>query len=444
MSLQSIQTSLSALRASRIGMEVHGDNVANASNEAHTRRRVDRSASPEVPSGSGVRVGTGVTVDGVARLRDEFADARVRTLAGDAAQRGTVASLLERAETRVGDPEHGPAAALGEVWAAFSELSDTPSGSAARQEAVAALDRFASSVRDVDAGWEQLASDVATSLTEDVGEVNRLAEELAGLNDAVLRDPDNNVLRDERESVADELAKLTGATISHRDDTVRAQVEGVELVSGTSAAEVTSINGNVLVDGLEVTVGGAVGGQQQVVSEELPELRAQTVNAIDEIVTALNTQHAAGTTVDGDPGGDLLDFDGASLQTLAVAVTPDGLAPGVDDGSGSAPAGDGANAEAIAGLRETDVGSGRPEELIRGVSTELASRTSHARRDGESLQSQLSAAEDTRRSVHAVDLDEELSSLMLEQRSYEAASRVMTTADQALDQLINRTGVVGR
>lgn len=47
-------------------------------------------------------------------------------------------------------------------------------------------------------------------------------------------------------------------------------------------------------------------------------------------------------------------------------------------------------------------------------------------------------------SVSGVSLDEEGINLMQYQRSYTAAARLMTTLDQALDVLINNTGVVGR
>lgn len=47
-------------------------------------------------------------------------------------------------------------------------------------------------------------------------------------------------------------------------------------------------------------------------------------------------------------------------------------------------------------------------------------------------------------SVSGVSLDEEGINLMQYQRSYTAAARLMTTLDQALDVLINNTGIVGR
>jgi flagellar hook-associated protein 1 FlgK len=43
-----------------------------------------------------------------------------------------------------------------------------------------------------------------------------------------------------------------------------------------------------------------------------------------------------------------------------------------------------------------------------------------------------------------VNLDEEMTNMIKYQRGYEAASRVLTSIDEMLDVLINRTGLVGR
>lgn len=56
----------------------------------------------------------------------------------------------------------------------------------------------------------------------------------------------------------------------------------------------------------------------------------------------------------------------------------------------------------------------------------------------------LNGIQDSRDSVSGVSLDEEASNMMVYMSAYNAASRLMTTLDEALDKLINGTGMVGR
>ena len=53
------------------------------------------------------------------------------------------------------------------------------------------------------------------------------------------------------------------------------------------------------------------------------------------------------------------------------------------------------------------------------------------------------SAQDRRQSVSGVSMDEEMSNLVQFQRAYQASSRAMSTMDEMLDVLINRTGKVG-
>ncbi|MGL5977771.1 MAG: flagellar basal body rod C-terminal domain-containing protein, partial [Erysipelotrichaceae bacterium] len=52
--------------------------------------------------------------------------------------------------------------------------------------------------------------------------------------------------------------------------------------------------------------------------------------------------------------------------------------------------------------------------------------------------------ENKRDAISAVSLDEEGANLMVFDKAYKATSRLMTTFDEALDVLINKTGLVGR
>ncbi len=49
-----------------------------------------------------------------------------------------------------------------------------------------------------------------------------------------------------------------------------------------------------------------------------------------------------------------------------------------------------------------------------------------------------------RESISGVSLDEEATDMIKFQHAYQAAARVITAVDEMLDQLINRTGLVGR
>jgi flagellar hook-associated protein 1 FlgK len=49
----------------------------------------------------------------------------------------------------------------------------------------------------------------------------------------------------------------------------------------------------------------------------------------------------------------------------------------------------------------------------------------------------------SRDSVAGVNMDEEMTNMLSYQHAYSAASRLVTSIDEMLDQLINRTGRVG-
>ena len=50
-------------------------------------------------------------------------------------------------------------------------------------------------------------------------------------------------------------------------------------------------------------------------------------------------------------------------------------------------------------------------------------------------------AENQRTSVSGVNLDEEMTNLVMSQRAYESAARLLSAVDEMLDTLINRTAV---
>jgi flagellar hook-associated protein 1 FlgK len=138
-----------------------------------------------------------------------------------------------------------------------------------------------------------------------------------------------------------------------------------------------------------------------------------------------------------NPGGTGTNFfnytAGAEGGSLTVNVT---TATVKTSTSGAAGAND--VALAIAGLR-----GGTPDKLYTGFVTRIGSDLKNAIRGEANAGVLLNSIEDRRQSTSGVSMDEEMTNLVRFQRGYQASARTMSTMDQMLDTLINRTGVVG-
>lgn len=82
--------------------------------------------------------------------------------------------------------------------------------------------------------------------------------------------------------------------------------------------------------------------------------------------------------------------------------------------------------------------------FMNHVSTELATQSKHNNAALETNVTVLNSIQDSRDSVSAVSLDEEATNMMAYMSAYSAASRLMNVMDEALEILINSTGLVGR
>ncbi len=442
-------TALSGLRAAQAGIDTATHNVANVSTPGYTRQRVDLAARAPVAG----TPGTGVDVASVTRARDEMLDARVRSGAGNLGMLATPAGLLETVERATGEPGGGLSAALGEVWAAFAEVALDPAATAPRAAVIAALEGLAAEANRLAGDWSRAAQSGLAGLQDRIGEVNRLAAEIAALNASIVAAGDHpNDLADRRDAALDRLNELAAVTVTPSGDgAVRVSVGGLALVDGARASALALDTSTLEIThpaGVAVEAGGEVAGYQQFLAADLPGMPADLDVFVTELAAALNGAHAAGWSSATMPGGPLLAYDPAApAATVAAAVTdPAELAAATTAGP-PFPVFDGGNADAIAGLRTAAVAAGGTTSLEasrRAVVTRLGSTTAATRAAAGAQETLHAAAELSRHGAHGVSLDEELAYLLQFQRAYEAAARVMTAVDEALEVLVRRTGAVGR
>ncbi|MFO7299378.1 MAG: flagellar hook-associated protein FlgK [Actinomycetes bacterium] len=451
----SLHTALSGVLAARAGVETTSHNVANAHSTGYTRQRIDQASREHgIRTSYGV-VGTGTTVTGIDRLRNEFLDMRVRAGLGLAAGLDVRASLLRSVEDALAEPELGISSALAATWNSFEDLALNPTDPAARRNVIATLTALATRINTVADNWSRVESDAMVAIQQDVNEVNRLLHEVAGLNDAIRRSEGlgatPNDLLDRRDVALDRLAELVGATSRHMEDgTVKVQVNGLTVVLGTQVSELEWRPLDLEVmhpSGVPLVPGGSVGEYRAFLSETLPAFREQFSDFVEHLAHSLNQRHTNGADIDGNPGTDLFFFDRDPFTFELLVTDPDRLAA-----SGIPFAlHDGSNAASLAALREEAEGLvGDPATRVnldswwREIVTDIGVRARTAQ-DAASAQTSLqNTAELARLGAHGVSIDEEMVALIEYQHAYQASARVMTAVDELLDQLITRTGIVGR
>ena len=451
----SLNTALTALRTAQTGMNVTSHNIANANTTGYTRQRVNVSAALSFNTPDGA-IGTGVQVDDITRIRDTFLDMRLHASNSSLGELEIKSELMTRAEALLGEPEYGISKELNEVWAAFDELALRPEDSSVRISVMTSLETMASRVRTIADSLDSLGGDAKVRLQDAVAKVNDQARQLADLNREIVSVQGAgasipNDLLDRRDLLVDELSRSIGATASFEDNgTARLTANGYTLVSGQRSATL-SVNPDTsitLSTGGTLQPGGRVAGIQEFAQPTtglLAGLRGDLDAFVAELVAQLNTQHAAGwdASVPAQlPGGNLLTMGGgAESLTLAIA-SPELLA------ASSSPTArlDGGNALAVARLRTSAAAPSTVpvEQQLRAFVTDLGAAVASLQRQSSAEQGLNNAASAARRDHNAVSLDEEMVALVTFQRAYEAAARVATAADEALDTIVNRLGLVGR
>jgi flagellar hook-associated protein 1 FlgK len=157
------------------------------------------------------------------------------------------------------------------------------------------------------------------------------------------------------------------------------------------------------------------------------------LTAVDGVATSL------ASLVNGAYGATFLETGpGPAAATLRVSAALAADPRLVDPGSTSAP---GANdvALAVAGLRD----HASVDQTYRAFVAQVGAQVREAMRQEANAEVLTNAVENRRQSVSGVALDEEMTNLVRFQRAYQASSRAMSTLDEMLDVLINRTGRVG-
>jgi flagellar hook-associated protein 1 FlgK len=447
-----------ALRASQLGINITGQNIANVNTPGYTRLRVE--VVPTATNGAQLRLsGSEISLEGVHALRDQFVEARLQTETGLTGRLEARRDALTPVDAIFNDGAGGGAlqSALVGFFGSFRDLEAQPTSVAARASVAAQADNLASTFRTTRGRLTEVRADIDTTVRISVDQVNTLSEQVAQFNAKIgLAESSGDLateLRDQRGEVVRQLAEMTGARTAQdvSGQITLALPDGRALVVADQAfaLKVTSVPPNGLASlelaGEPVTL---TSGKLKGLQEALEEITGQ-VTSLDELATSVadrvNTLHAAGSDLNGNNGMDLFTAIGGgaltaeTMQLDAAFTANPRLIVAAANGAGS---GDASIARSLGGLlsdQSSVVGTqtGSYENFYASLVTSAGTSVRSAEDALATQQLILAQTQAQRDSISGVSLDEEAINLLQYQKAYEAAARFLKVADEMTQTILS-------
>jgi flagellar hook-associated protein 1 len=456
---QLLYTARDSLAAQSYGLNVTGQNITNVNTPGYVRRDplLETHALGTATTGT-------VTATGLRRATDVYIERRELTARGSASAASEHDKQLASVEAMFNDlGATGMGGVLDGLFSSFSALAANPNDPTARSAVLGAADAFTSRANAIGDSLSDQRNELLKAAQDTASEVNHKAESISVLNRRILaaeaQGADAADLKDQRNNLLLGLSELVDIrTIPDVKGSIIVQASGGTLVDGVDTrkldvalADDGSLKLTLARDGdtpTEVTqflTGGRLAGLKDARDVDLFDVSDRFDKLIFDVASAVNAQHAAGFGKDGGSGRNLFDVPAVTLGSArairvsaAVADNPDAVAASSD--IGSLPGGMD-NAVALANLWDNTLSGGRTAaETYGDIVGSIGQRKAAIAQAVDTQNAIKEQVQAMRESVSGVSLDEEMVSLTKYQRAYEAAGRVLSTADELLQDLINRVG----
>ncbi len=445
-----------ALMAQQTALNTSGHNVANAATPGYSRQRVSltQTLPLDTPQGS---IGSGVIAQSVRHVRDLFLGAQYRNDNGNLSRWQTTHKSLAQIELFFNEPgDKGLNQLIQDFWNSWENLATNPTARSSVVEKTKVL------INAFHEHANQL-SDLRTSVDADVKnriqEINLLSTQIAAINRQIAGSEIGggmaNDLRDQRDLLIDQLSSIVQVRTIDRDNgSVAVLIGSMSLVDGgdnlkieTKTLEQGGATKTIAVwEGTNFEIdfsGGEIYANQQLRDKTIPEMQANLDTLARTIIEQVNAIHRGGIGATGSTGVDF--FDPTFLTAQTIALNPElELDPNLIAASLSGEPGDTRNAQAISELRNARVllaNSVSVNEFYANMVGTLGIKTQEAETLKDNYDLLVTQLDNARQSVQGVSIDEEVTEMIRFQRAYEAAARVITFVDGALDTVINGMGM---
>ena len=312
-------------------------NIANAQTEGFSRQRVLVDTRPPQLTGVGA-LGTGVQINNVQRVHDEFVSSEMRSNASIASGLQINYDFTSQIDNMLADPQAGLSPVLHQFFNSINSVSNDPSSQTARQVLIGEANALSQRFEYLDNRFESLRKGTNETLKSEINDVNKLAKAIADVNWKVVlakevTQGEPSDLLDQRERLLHQLSeKVVTRTNEQEDGSLNVFIgNGQTLVLGKlnaqldlkanehdpSVQEVVYKNQGTDSVITQFMKGGSIGGLLDFRDTMLESSQNELGRIAIGVSKTFNDQHRKGLTLENELGG---NFFTAIDKTAALSL----------------------------------------------------------------------------------------------------------------------------
>lgn len=482
----------SGLYAANTWLNITANNIANEQTEGYSRQTATQQASTPIRVYQRYgEIGSGVQVEDISRIRDEYYDVKYwenQCKYGDSSTKAYY--LMQMEDYFADDGESGFTTEFGSFYNSLEELSKTPADLPARSSMLNYAENFLEYMSTIKANLQNTQADLNSEISSNVDQINSLAKEIAILNKQIniieLQGANANELRDKRALLIDDLSsivkvdtdevcyengksefyvKINGKSLVNNYDCF-----SLEVVAREDKADSDDLVGlydikwsygedfDPAASGTKGTLAALIllrDGNNDIAEEGNPVSEAVDFKGVpyyideidkflEQLTSTLNEVHSKGVNLYDEKTEDLplfvYDEDSGKYKVNKEILDDPAKLATSSSGTQNISEAD-IISEMVATYDYKNYEGGTAKEALNTIVTELSIDSRKAQNNEQNYTNFQSMIANQRLSIMGVDKDEEAMNLVKYQEAYDLAAKVIQVMQEIYDKLINGTAV---
>lgn len=453
---------------SQTALQTSGHNIASKDVKGYSRQRVEQQTN--VPTGTGkLRHGMGAKSAAITRVNNPYLERQLGQERSAGGYNDGRAEALGRVEQVYNEQSNkGLNQFMAEFYSSVQELANNPESLATRTQVRETADFLSKDFKRMHTQLHEIRRDLDQQIVSQIEEVNQMSKEVATLNEKIqgveLSGGHANDERDRRDLLIKEIGERINIKWAEGQDSSVTITAGntALMVAGFDAKRIEAKGtpesdskgeGNVDLFYLnseratptivtQQMLGGKIGGLLEVRDKVITEVLSDIDKMAHTFAENVNAVHRDGFDVYNRSGRDFFavptQIRHASANLAVAGAIMEDVGRIASAGGPNSP-GDNRTALRIARLQQDKIvgGENTMDEFYNSIVGKIGIQARRATTASETQRDIVKQLGNLRESISGVSLDEEATKLIEYQKSFDASARLIRTADEMFDTVLN-------